>query len=281
MNKLLRAGIPRMKRSKVLWLCCLVLCVNTLIASFSSYDQMVKYGYEVAAEEVLFPFILLEGIALSVFISLFVGTEHNDGTIRNKLVVGHARSSIFMSNFILCALSAVLFYMIPVLVAMVLAIRLFGPIQLAGSSLVMLLVDGLLACIAYAAIFNLIAMLVTSKAHGAVAAILTAFILLFLAAWLYNALIQPETIQEITTTMAAAETDLSQVDLQEVPNPRYLTGLQRDTFQFLVDFLPSGQTAQINELEVLHPYRLALYSLLIAAGTNLAGVWLFKRKDIQ
>ena len=39
---------------------------------------------------------LFIGIILAVFCSLFIGTEHNDGTIRNKIIVGHEKSKLFI-----------------------------------------------------------------------------------------------------------------------------------------------------------------------------------------
>ena len=48
-----------------------------------------------------------------------------------------------------------------------------------------------------------------------------------------------------------------------------------------MDFLPSGQCAQLANLEVLHPYRIGIYSIVIIAVTNFLGLLLFNKKDIK
>ena len=48
------------------------------------------------------------GLVAAVFISLFVGSEYSDGTIRNKLVVGHSRMRIYLANLIVCSIACVL-----------------------------------------------------------------------------------------------------------------------------------------------------------------------------
>ena len=50
----------------------------------------------------LFTFAMFIGIVLSTFCGLFLGIEYGDGTIRNKVVVGHKRSSIYLANLITC-----------------------------------------------------------------------------------------------------------------------------------------------------------------------------------
>lgn len=61
----------------------------------------------------------------------------------------------------------------------------------------------------------------------------------------------------------------------------YLTGIKRQMYPFFMDFLPIGQCAQIANLEVLHPYRLGVYSIIIIAVTNLFGFFVFNKKDIK
>ncbi|MFR0985373.1 MAG: hypothetical protein ACLSFZ_01285 [Frisingicoccus sp.] len=66
-----------------------------------------------------------------------------------------------------------------------------------------------------------------------------------------------------------------------MPNPMYVTRSKREIYQFFMDFLPSGQCAQLANLEVLHPYRIGIYSIVIIAVTNFLGLFLFNKKDIK
>ena len=52
------------------------------------YKDMKQSGYINNLDNGFFARALFIGIILAVFCSLFIGTEHNDGTIRNKIIVG-------------------------------------------------------------------------------------------------------------------------------------------------------------------------------------------------
>ena len=52
------------------------------------------------------------GILISIFYSLFLGTEYNDGTIRNKLIVGHKRETIYLASFITGTVAVTIIYFI-------------------------------------------------------------------------------------------------------------------------------------------------------------------------
>ena len=52
-------------------------------------------------------FVALPGIVMAAFCSMFIGTEFSDGTMRNKLIVGHRRREIYFTNFLTCALSGI------------------------------------------------------------------------------------------------------------------------------------------------------------------------------
>ena len=59
------------------------------------YISTLQYGdYEAQITNVLFIYPLVVAILIPAFVSLFVGTEYSDGTIRNKMIIGHTRLSI-------------------------------------------------------------------------------------------------------------------------------------------------------------------------------------------
>lgn len=59
-------------------------------------------------DTIFFSFSLLTGILLSAFISLFIGTDYSDGTMRSKLVIGHTRYGIYLSGLITCTAAGLL-----------------------------------------------------------------------------------------------------------------------------------------------------------------------------
>ncbi len=72
------------------------------------------------ADGILFLEVCISFFAVAVFIGIFVGTEYSDGTIRNKLVVGHTRTTIYLSKFIVCVCADILMCLLNIAVILIL-----------------------------------------------------------------------------------------------------------------------------------------------------------------
>lgn len=64
-------------------------------------------------------------------------------------------------------------------------------------------------------------------------------------------------------------------------NPDYIGGFKRQIYEFLIDYFPSSQSIQMSNLEVVHPIRMMLCSLMITVMATLGGVLSFRRKDLK
>lgn len=97
MAKLLRANFFRLRRSWPLLLCMsgafALSSVSMLGIARSSSEA---YALDDAILQ-LFPFL---PILHAAFISLFLGVEYQDGTLRNKLIAGHSRAAVYFSSLI-------------------------------------------------------------------------------------------------------------------------------------------------------------------------------------
>ena len=86
-----------------------------------NYISTRQYGdYETQITNVLFIYALTVAILIPAFVSLFVGTEYSDGTIRNKMIIGHTRTCIYLSNLIVSSTAGLGFcisYIVGVIVA--------------------------------------------------------------------------------------------------------------------------------------------------------------------
>lgn len=274
MSKLLRSSFLRMGKDKIFWLGLAALFTDTVLALVFNYRDMIKYEYEVTPDVVSFNFVILAGIVSSVFVSLFVGTEYSDGTIRNKIIVGQKREHIYFSNFILCAVANLLMYVIGVLAASAIGRVIFGPFEMSFSSFMLLFADGVLLSVAYAAIFNLIAMLISNKSYTAIACVLASCILLFAGVYVIQYLSQPEMTQQVSLVDG-------ELVGETVKNPAYLSGMKRQIYQFFADFLPGAQSIQVAQCGPMHPYLMLAYSAVITVVTNMIGVFCFRKKDIK
>ncbi|MBS6520571.1 MAG: ABC transporter permease [Clostridiales bacterium] len=107
MSRLLYAGLYRLKKNKVYWGSFAVILAYGTFIYVSQYHNMRKYDFEFTLEAIFFQFAMLMGVVTAVVVSMNVGTEYGDGTIRSKLVLGLPRTQIYLSNFLIQAIGAV------------------------------------------------------------------------------------------------------------------------------------------------------------------------------
>ena len=89
------------------------------------------------------------------------------------------------------------------------------------------------------------------------------------------------TVTAAGTPVYAADFSDGNLESKPILNPKYLSGLQRSLYEFLYDFLPTGQSVQYMTMSAVHLWKMPLYSLIITILTTVAGIMIFKRKDIK
>ena len=104
MIPLLSANLFRLRRDPLLWLA-LGVCLAGSAAFSASFRDTPSFD-----DVYFFPFC----VALCAFLSLFLGREYGDGTLRNKVAAGFRRWEIYLAYFLtalvvdLCLLAAFL-----------------------------------------------------------------------------------------------------------------------------------------------------------------------------
>lgn len=236
---------------------------------------MKQSGYINHIDNGFFMCALLTGIILAVFCSLFIGTEHSDGTIRNKIIVGQKRETIYLSNLITCSMIAIMICIVFFIPYLSVGIPLLGFFVADMKLIVMITATVLILSITFASIFTFIAMLSQNKTLITAVCILLSFGLLFAGAMCSRMLDAPKTIPTYSIGKNGENT------AQEVENPKYLDGTTREIVQFFYDINPGGQAIQCSTMQIVHFMRLPVYSLAIIVLTTDTGVWLFKKKDLK
>ena len=274
MSKLLSAGFIRLRKDKIFWIALIFMFGAGVFFPVMRYIDMQKSGYINNIDNGFFACALFIGVVMAVFCSLFIGTEYSDGTIRNKVVIGQKRTSIYLSNLIICALVSVVMCAAFFIAYLCIGIPLLGFFEMDIKQVLLFTLAVFVLAIAFASIFTLISMLNHNKAITAVVCILLAFLLLFAVAQFNKMLSEPE------TNMGLMMTDNGQ-EYQEIPNPNYLEGGERKVVQFLYDFVPGGQALQCVSLEANNITVLPAYSLIIIVLTTGFGVFFFKKKELK
>ena len=276
MNKLLRSNFARLWRDKLFWLCMGAMLVYAVAFMLNGCRQaavdMSEYQYSI--DNYYFHFALSIGLFCSVCGSMFFGTEYNDGTIRNKIIVGHTREDIYLASLI-TTFAATLLIMSVWLAGALVAVPALGFWKMGVLRLLGYLLIAVLFVLALSAIFTVINMLSSGKANTFLISVLLFIGLLLLASMIYNGLSEPEMISGVQITQNG-------LDMTEPsPNPNYVTGMRREIYDFIVDFLPTGQGLRMWQLEVIHPVRMIVSSLFITVAATAGGMLAFKKKNIR
>ncbi len=282
MRNLLCADFARLWRNRF-FLCC--------------WAGMVLYGLFLVAEEYLEPYSIplermvflplsLYGIVAGAFTGMFLGQEYTEGTVRNKLIAGFGKEQVYLSGFCVTAGGALLFYGSASAVTAVLGSLLFSTTKPLGAFLAFGLL-GALCCLSYVALFCLIVMLRRSRSVSVVLCMLLAVLLLLVSMYINLQLTQREYIDQLDLMAQSGDVSVSiteenvEPNVTLVPNPHYLTGFKRQVAQFLQDLNPTGQAVQICAMRCENPVRVVLCDVFIIASTCLAGIALFRRKDLK
>lgn len=197
MLKLLRADFFCLRRSRTFWLCAAAAFVLSSVYMLRADTDSMQILDQNLLQ--VFPFL---PILHAAFVSLFLGLEYQDGTMRNKLIVGHSRIHVYLSRLLVSITGC-----FGILAAWALSILAgaakFGWFASPVRVLVCNAVVILLLTAALAAILTMLCMLLTNRAVSAVTAILLMFGLLVLASTFYNALCEPETVSAAVVKTAS------------------------------------------------------------------------------
>lgn len=196
MNKVLYSDISRLKKSKIFLGCIISVSLYCIYACVNQYITLKRFDTTSSLDSYLFCSMMLSGLLVSIFCSLFVGTEYSDGVIRNKIVVGQSRKGIYFSHFITCFLTATILFLVGLIVTFVIGSFLFDKMQMSFFQFIIIGIDCIILNMAYASLFNLVSMSIPNKAYASIINILLFFFLIFTAFVLYQSLKQPEMIQQ-------------------------------------------------------------------------------------
>ena len=278
MRKLITANFHRFSKDRFSWCVVGIVVILSLASVFNSagsFEAMAARGYAMSLEDCYFNQAPLIGAFLALLISMFLGTEFSEGTIRNKLCIGHKRNEIFLSNFISCAFASIVLTAVWLL-SCTLLFGLIGPLEVEVSEFVGYIFVAMGFAVSFAALYTVIGSLSSNKAMTIIYTFAVFIILAMAASALDDRLCEPE-INEIMTY-----NNYGAVVMQEsAPNPLYLSGTIRTVCEVALELLPTGQALLLSDVAIEYPVRAILLSVVFTTVTLLVGSRLFRRKDIK
>lgn len=276
MTTLLSAMCFRLRRSLTFWCLAAFEAAFGLTLPILNYRNHLKYQQEIPLDSNSFAFVTFMVVLSAVLASLFLGTEYNDGTIRNKVIVGNRRHGIYLANLAAAYLGTLFLCVLFLVPYLAVGIPLLGFYQAGIGVILVNLLAAAVLMLALVSIYTAFIMLNQNKAIVVAVCILLSFAILVVGAYINAALTAPEFFDGVRIDQATGV-----LQQEVIPNPQYLRGTMREVFAFLYDFLPGGQAIQLTSLEAASPWRLMGYSLAIALAANAVGICCFRRKDLK
>ena len=128
MLKLLSANRIRLQKSKFFWIGLFATIGYSVFLLLMNYIEKISY---IGNSIVQINYYLLSPLSIisffcPIFSGIFIGTEYSDGTMRNRLIVGHTRKNIYLANFITICLANVFITIISSVIVSLLGIGMFG-----------------------------------------------------------------------------------------------------------------------------------------------------------
>lgn len=290
MSRLISAGFSRLFKSK----CFIIFIIFSAVYSFSNvishymdvtkmsnytggYDSLPASYYNI--DSIAFDCAMTMTFAAALFVGFFIGREYSDGTLRNKLVVGHSRGGIYLSNFVICAAAHIMGLFVAFIITLGLGIPLLGT-SFSVWEILIFCFTVIIASIALDAIYLLIAMLISSKSVQTAVLILGCFIMMLVSIYINESLDAPEYYSDyVVTSTIDGKTVVEEGN--QIKNPFYLTGNKRKVYEFFHEFLPVSQLYLTANGVPRDLTKCAIYDIIILIAVTEAGVLLFCKKDIK
>lgn len=267
MSKLLRANCARFFKSKLFHICVIFIFAAAVLSVFdrSKYTEVI--------DSMLFSGIAIVSVVSAVFISIFTGAEYSGGTMRNKLYTGHSRAAVYGAGLVTCTAAALIMHIVLIAAVICFGIPIIGGTTFTAFEILLLFLFSILTVAAYAAVYILLGMLITSKSAGAVTAVILSFGFMFAADKLENYINAPE--------YGYFDVECGQY-FEDVPNPEYPSETEQKVMQTVLNILPSGQALQLSYGAFPeNAAELPIYAVFDITATTAVGVLIFKRKDIK
>ena len=279
MCNLIHANMKRIWKTRVFQISAIIVAGLALFQVLMNYRDYVVCGVTPYFDNALFAIAAVAVFPLAAFVSLYIGTEYSDGTLRNKIVVGQGRTAIYLANLITSMIAGWLFlliwsvaYLVPGIILMENGNPLFVYCLVYAGIFFMLAV--------FSAIFTWISMVLGKKAGSSVVCILLTVLVLVSGVVIQSTLDQDEFYSPEYTVTESGEIEYSG-ELE--PNPNYLPegSTKRAVYEFLLDFTPGGQVMQLSAIRIDRIGYMMLYDVGWFVVMTGAGILMFRRKSLK
>ena len=273
MRNLLAANFYRLRKSRAFWLALAATLAYTGLIVLVCWDHCATGTGHYTLEAILTAgfgltgYLCIPSLILAPLLAVYLGTEYSDHTIRNKLITGHTKAGVYLSELIVCTLTALALDILFILLAGLLCA--WPVLQMSGvllrvplGQLLAWLAAALLARAAYASVIKLMATLLNRKTSASIAALLLVIAGMLICRMGFGMIHSLEYALAIGKPVANGESRLA-------------------FWHLLMDILPTGQYLQVSRLDTPNLWRMPLMSLVVIAVSTGLGLAVFRKKDLR
>lgn len=265
MRALLLTDMYRIKKSGTFRTTLLLVFLLNILLLWIRYDR------HTTLDEGLWALIALIGCAQSILIPSIMGSNIEDGTIRNKLIIGKSRQAIYASNMIIAQ------GMMLVLLAVSLLVQIgIGTFILASpASLGNVVMIVLVANIALSAWYVMICAWCSNKTKSVIICMISLIVFFLIAFAVQGRLSEPP------ETMIMESATNGEFENRKIANERYVTGTLRICYEHLMSLLPSGAMMQLAMGMWCPQWILIVYEMIWSIVCAVIGMIGFQKKSIR
>lgn len=274
MIRLLRANFARLWKTRSFWICTVILVAISAAGVVSGY-MMRPISVEYMGSGMLSN-ATSAALFTAVTVSLYLGTDYSNGTVRNRLVIGRTRIEIYFANLMTTVSVGIMQFGAACAVAYAAGAFFGGKLGMPAGEFALKTAVCICALTALCALLTVIGMLCCSKSMTVTITLVSIFALMVTGIMIMQRLAEPEFV----TGAAIDEDGNLQIGGQE-ENPMYVSGVQRDILIAVNDILPTGQLIQVEAGTPGSVKLMPLYSFGVAAVSTAAGAVVFRKKDLK
>ena len=278
MTNLLKANFYKMKKNKFIWIASILSVIVATYYIRDNYNVYHDFLSIVNINSLMFNYLPVYIIVSSILISTLLGFDYSNGSIKNKIIVGHSRLKIYISNLISTYLIILTIYLIYVLIICLSGIFLFKNLTFNFEFLLNIIIL-LLIILSYTSISVFITMTINNDIVSPVLNVLNSFILIIISFILLSVLSEPKYLHS-DNGIYINDAGIEVIDTE---NPMYIKGSKRTIYEIIVNILPTGEAFQKSRNRDIdtNSYSILCYSLCFIIITNTSGIFLFYNKELN
>ncbi len=237
MSKLLRAGFRRYMTSKVYW---------TMVVATAFFGGLIGDNANIMSMDT--SYVIIEFALFAIMISWNIGREYEEGIFRNKIIAGHTKAKIFVSELILAIGACMsLFVLFTVLFATknTYVFNIMPTDAMIKSYILMILIN-----ISMITIFVTISSIMSHRALSVIFSIVLLYAMYWSTSEIRFKLIEEEYIYEYESEWVVLYDESGRISneySQNIPgtekkvyNKDYVGGWKRTWYEFIYHTFPTG-----------------------------------------